>query len=287
MGYRDTTSIRLTGQSSRHTFPTTRITLAPGVHSRSSNGTTWGRNVSIRTLVVASSGEITQPIADVICSHPEFELLANCRDSFEALQWMEESNPDLLLLDVELPGMNGIELIGTLGRGAPAVIFLSDSPLDALRAFEMEAIDLVRKPLTHERLHHAFWRAKQYIRKPAAQADIQQTGMDRLLLRSGGRLIFLEPREVHWIEANDNYVVFHTGNERHTVRMTMSKLESMLRPGTFVRIHRSTIVNIEQVRELRPLAHGDYSVVLSTGHELTLTRSYRRHVRQSVPDWPL
>jgi two-component system LytT family response regulator len=243
--------------------------------------------MSIRTLVAANSGDVTQPIADVICAHPEFELLANCRSSFEALQWMEDSNPDLLLLDVELPGMNGFELLDTLGPGAPDVIFLSNSPLDALRAFEMEAIDLLRKPLTHERLHHAFSRAQQYIRRPAMEAQIQQPGMDRLLLRCSGRLIFLESRDVQWIEANDNHVVFHTASERHTVRMTMNKLESMLPPGIFVRIHRSTIVNIEHVRELRPLAHGDYSVFLRNGHELTLTRSYRRHVHESVPDWPL
>src|SRR3954470_6988092 len=145
--------------------------------------------MSIRTLVVANSGDVTQPIAEVIHSLPDFELLANCSDSFEALQWMEESNPDLLLLDVELPGMDGFELLDTLGSGAPDVLFLSDSPSHALRAFEMEAIDLVRKPVTHERLHHAFARAKQYMRRPASETRIQHAGMDGLLLRSGGRLI--------------------------------------------------------------------------------------------------
>jgi two-component system, LytTR family, response regulator len=243
--------------------------------------------MSIRTLVVASSSVVTQPIADVIGSLPDFELLANCRDSFEALQWMEETNPDLLLLDVEMPGMNGFELMDRLGAGAPDVIFLSDSPSHALRAFEMEAIDLVRKPITHERLHHAFCRAKQYIRRPPVESRIQKPGMDRLLLRCGGRVIFLEPQDVLWIEANDNYVVFHTPAERHTVRMTMSKLEQMLRPDLFIRIHRSIMVNIEHVRELRPLAHGDYSVFLRNGVELTLTRSYRRRVHELVPVWPL
>jgi|tagenome__1003787_1003787.scaffolds.fasta_scaffold20807001_2 two-component system LytT family response regulator len=243
--------------------------------------------MSIRTLVVANSGAVTQPIADVIGSLPDFELLANCSDGFEALQWMEESSPDLLLLDVELPGMNGFELLDTLGPGAPDVIFLSDCPDHALRAFEMEAIDLVRKPVTHERLHHAFSRAQQYLRKPSVEATIQRPGMERLLLRSGGRLIFLEPRDVLWVEANDNYVVFHTLTERHTVRMTMHRLEQMLRPDIFVRIHRSTMVNIEHVRELRPLAHGDYSVFLRNGAELTLTRNYRRRVQETVPNWPL
>ena len=243
--------------------------------------------MSIRTLVVANSFDVTQPIADVIGSLPDFELLANCNDSFEALQWMEEASPDLLLLDVELPGMNGFELIDTLGTGAPDVIFLSNSPSHALRAFEMEAIDLIRKPVTHERLHHAFSRAKQYIRRPSVESQIQQPEMDRLLLRCGGRVIFLEPQDVQWIEANDNYVVFHTVAERHTVRMTMSKLEQMLRPDLFIRIHRSIIVNIEHVRELRPLAHGDYSVFLRSGVELTLTRSYRRRVHELVPAWPL
>jgi len=243
--------------------------------------------MSIRTLVVANFCDVTQPIFDVIGSLPDFELLANCNDSFEALQWMEESNPDLLLLDVELPGMDGFELLHTLGPGAPDVIFLTDSPAHALRAFEMEAIDLIPKPVTHERLHHAFSRAKQYMRRPAVESHVQLPGMDRLLLRSGGRVIFLQPQDVEWIEASDNYVVFHTATERHTVRMTMNKLEQMLRPDLFVRIHRSTIVNVEHVRELRPLAHGDYSVFLRDGVEFTLTRSYRRRVHELVPAWPL
>ncbi len=243
--------------------------------------------MSIRTLVVANSFEVTQPIADVINSLPDFELLANCNDSFEALQWMEEATPDLLLLDVEMPGMNGFELIDTLGPGAPDVIFLSNCPSHALRAFEMEAIDLIKKPVSHERLHHAFSRAKQYIRRSNVEPQVQTPGMDRLLLRCGGRVIFVEPHDVEWIEANDNYVVFHTPTERHTVRMTMRKLEQMLRPDLFIRIHRSIIVNIEHVRELRPMAHGDYSVVLRSGLELTLTRSYRRRVHELVPAWPL
>ncbi len=243
--------------------------------------------MGIRTLVVTNSSDVTAPIADVMSTLPDFELLASCNDSFEALQWMEETNPDLLLLDVELPGMDGFALMDTLGPGAPDVIFLSDSPSHALRAFEMEAIDLVRKPVTHERLQHAFSRAKQYIRRPAVEARIQRPGAERLLLRCGGRVIFLEPHDVECIEANDNYVVFHTAHEHYTVRMTMSKLERLLRPEVFVRIHRSTIVNIEHVRELRPLAHGDYSVFLRGGAELTLTRSYRRHVHELVPAWPL
>lgn len=243
--------------------------------------------MSIRTLVVANSGEVTRPIADVLFGHPEFELLANCNDGPEALHWMKQLSPDLLLLDIELPGMDGFELVNTLGAAAPNVIFLGSSPQHALRAFEMEAIDLVCKPVTRERLKHALARAQRYIRKTAVEANIQPSGPNRLLLRSSGRLIFLEQHEVIWIEANDNYVVFHTGSEHYTVRITMNRLESMLHPDIFVRIHRSAIVNVEQVRELRPLAHGDYAVLLASGQELTLTRSYRRRVHELVPNWPL
>jgi two-component system, LytTR family, response regulator len=103
---------------------------------------------------------------------------------------------------------------------------------------------------------------------------------NRLLLRSGGRVIFLEPHTVDWIEASDNYVVFHVGTDAHTVRMTMKTLESSLDPEQFVRIHRSLIVNIERVRELRPLPHGDYTVVLDNAQQLTLTRSYRDRVQK-------
>lgn len=103
---------------------------------------------------------------------------------------------------------------------------------------------------------------------------------NRLLLRSGGRVIFIEPHTVDWIEASDNYVVFHVGADTHTVRMTMKVLESTLDPQQFVRIHRSLIVNIEKVRELRPLPHGDYTVLLHNATTLTLTRSYRDRVQK-------
>jgi two-component system LytT family response regulator len=103
---------------------------------------------------------------------------------------------------------------------------------------------------------------------------------NRLLLRSGGRVIFIEPHTVDWIEASDNYVVFHAGPESHVVRMTMKNLEATLDPELFVRIHRSLIVNIERVRELRPLPHGDYTVILQNATQLTLTRSYRDRVQK-------
>lgn len=243
--------------------------------------------MGIRTLVVANSGEVSQNIADVICTHPEFEVMANCRDGFEALQWMEESSPDLMVLDVELPGMDGFELLDAMGPGAPDVILVSNSSEHAVRAFDMEAIDLVRKPISSERLHNALLRAKQFVGRTAVPAVSAAPQSNRLLIRSGGRFVFLDPREVRWLEASDNYVVFHAGTDHHTVRMTMSKLERALDSRRFVRIHRSTIVNIEFVRELRGLAHGDYSVILRDGTELTMTRSYRHFITRLVPEWPM
>ncbi len=125
------------------------------------------------------------------------------------------------------------------------------------------------------------------IQKMVRDTRIQRPGGNRLLLRSNGRLLFVEPHDVLWIESNDNYVVFHTANDRHSVRMTMNHAENTLSNSTFVRIHRSTMVNFEHVRELRAVAHGDYTVVLQNGTELTLTRSYRRKVQQAIPSWPL
>jgi two-component system LytT family response regulator len=234
--------------------------------------------MGIRTLVVADPGEVSRNISDVICTHPEFELLANCGDSFEALQWMEETNPDLLLLDLELPGMDGFELLDALGSGAPEVIFLTNSSQHAVKAFDHDAIDLLGKPVSRERLHRALLRAKQHVSRPTVDQRIPLSQPKRILVRSGGRLVFLDPHDVQWMEANDNYVVFHAGNERHTVRMTMNALERSLDPNVFARIHRSTIVNLEYVRELRGLAHGDYAVVLRDGTELTLTRNYRHTI---------
>jgi two-component system LytT family response regulator len=241
--------------------------------------------MSIRTLVVANSGEVSQDIASVICTHPEFEVLANCRDGFEALQAMEENSPDLMLLDVELPGMDGFQLLDAMGPGAPDVILLSNKSEHAVRAFDLEAIDLVRKPISPERLNSALTRAKQYVGRTPLPVS-PAASHNRLLIRTSGKLVFIDPREVQWIEASDNYVVFHTLSERYTVRMTMNKLERSLDENRFIRIHRSTIINVEYVRELRGLAHGDYSVILRNGTELTMTRSYRHFVTRLMPEWP-
>lgn len=242
--------------------------------------------MGIRTLVVADSGEVSRNISDVICTHPDFELLANCRNGFEALQWMEESNPDLLFLDLELPGMDGFELLDSLGSDAPEVIFLTNSSEHAVRAFDHDAVDLLGKPVSKERLHSALMRARQHVRRPAVEAPLRHTQPNRMLVRSGGKLIFLDPHDVQWIQANDNYVVFQCGRDRYTVRMTMNVLERNLDHRIFARIHRSTIVNLEYVRELRGLAHGDYAVVLRDGTELTLTRNYRHAVSSLAPGWP-
>src|SRR5262249_51591948 len=165
------------------------------------------------------------------------------------LQWMEETNPDLLLLDLEIPGMNGFDLLDALGSGAPEVIFLTNSSEHAVRAFDRDAIDLLGKPISRERLHTALLRAKQHARKPALEAVSQRSQPNRILVRSSGRLVFLNPHDIQWMEANDNYVVFHSGPDRYTVRMTMNALERSLDARTFARIHRSTIVNLEYVRE--------------------------------------
>jgi two-component system, LytTR family, response regulator len=239
--------------------------------------------MGIRTLVVANSGEVTQNISDVIGLYPDFELLANCRDGFEALQWMEETTPDLLLLDVELPGMNGFELLDAVGPGAPDVIFLADSSEHAVRAFDRDAIDLIRKPISRERLQSALMRARRHMGNPAVRTENHDPRTNRLLVRSSGKLVFLDAKDVSWIEASDNYVIFHTQTENHIVRMTMSALQNSLDPNIFVRIHRSTILNIEYVRELRAIAHGDYAIVLRDGTELTMTRSYRSLLSKLVP----
>jgi two-component system, LytTR family, response regulator len=153
--------------------------------------------MGIRTLVVANSGEVTQKISDVVATDPDFEVLANYRDGFDAQR------------------------------------------------------------------------------------------SRRLLVRSSGRLVFLDVHEVIWIEASDNYVVFHTRTGNHVVRITMSALQNSLDPNVFVRIHRSTILNIEYVRELRAIAHGDYGVVLRDGTELTMTRSYRTLLEKLMPSGQL
>jgi two-component system, LytTR family, response regulator len=225
----------------------------------------------------------------------EIELIGECSDGISAVAAIQKEAPDLVFLDVQMPELTGFEVVERIGADKiPAVIFITAHDQFALKAFEVHAVDYLLKPFDKERFKTALRRALEHVhRRQAGQlsqqlsallADVRPESkarfLERLAIKSSGRVIFVKVDEIDWIEAADNYVSLHVGTEEHLHRETMAAIEGQLPPAKFMRISRSTIVNVERIKELQPLFHGEYSVILRNGKKLTLSRSYREKLDQ-------
>ena len=200
---------------------------------------------------------------------------------------IESTNPDLLFLDIQMPEGDGLDLARThpVERRTPAVVFVTAYDEYALRAFEVHALDYLLKPFSAERFRSALGHAREHVsqrRKMDAAARPRRRRCatapprrNRLMIKSGGRIHFVRMTDIDWCEAAGNYVRVHVGHQEHLVRDTMSHLESELDPQQFVRIHRSTIVNVDRIQEMQSSFNGEYVVLLRTGTRLTLSRGYR------------
>ena len=216
-------------------------------------------------------------------------------DGTEAIDAIGGFEPDLVFLDVQMPGASGFEVIEAVGAARmPLVVFVTAYDQYALRAFDVHALDYLLKPFDRERFHEALVRARQTLERAVerrsraasararagSQADAQR--LDRFVIKSGGRVFFVRADEIDWIEAAGNYVKLHVGNDAHLFRETMNAIEAQLDSDTFFRIHRSHIVNIERVKELQPWFNGEYVVVPANGTRLTLSRSYRDKLQERL-----
>jgi len=249
--------------------------------------------LKIRTIIVDDEALGRERIRTLLASDPEIEIVGECADGKQAISAVEGVKPDLMFLDVQMPEVDGFGVIEAIAGGLtqiPAVIFVTAHDQYAVRAFEVYALDYLLKSFDRERFQAALSRAKEQLRHSRGSNwneriaglldDLQsrQKYLTRLVVRSGGRIIFLRVEEIHWMEAADNYVRIHVGRESHLIRETLHALEKGLDPAKFARIHRSTLVNVDRIRELKPLFHGDYLVTLLDGTELTLSRSFRQNL---------
>ena len=243
--------------------------------------------MAIRTILVDDEPLAREKLRGFLESEPDFEVIAECRDGAEALSTIEKERPDLVFLDVQMPELDGFEVLDRLGRERlPAVIFVTAYDQYALRAFEVHAVDYLLKPFDRERFTAALARVREQQRldevreKLQALLDERAKYPDRLEVKTSGRVVILKVGEIDWIDAAGNYVKIHTGGDSLLLRETMGRMEQRLDPELFMRIHRSTIVNVERIRELQQQFHGDYVVVLAGGQRLTLSRSYRDKMQQ-------
>ncbi len=249
--------------------------------------------MKLRTLIVDDEPLAREKLAELLAAEPEIEIIGECGDGLQAVAAIQSLRPDLVLLDVQMPELDGFGVLEAAGeRQLPVVIFVTAYDQYALRAFEAHALDYLLKPFDRERLRKSLERARRQIERERAGeinqqlvsllSDLKgrQQTLERLVIKAGGRVFFLRVEEIDWIEAAANYVKLHAGREAHLLRETMSGLEAKLDPAKFIRIHRSVIVNVERIRELQPLFHGEYAVTLLDGTQLTLSRGYREKFQQ-------
>ena len=249
----------------------------------------------IRTLVVDDEPLARERLASLLSAEPDIEIVGQCRDGEEAVTAIMDHTPDLVFLDVQMPAMNGFEVIEAVGtERMPLVIFVTAFDQHALKAFQVRALDYVLKPFDRERFQEALQRARGQIQRDetgdlgrrllALVKDLRrdQPKTDRLVVKSGGRLFFLRTDEIDWIEASGNYVRLHVGPVSHLLRETMNAIEGRLDPEKFFRIHRSRIVNMERIQEMQPWLNGEYAVLLRTGTRLTLSRGYREKLQDRL-----
>lgn len=231
---------------------------------------------------------------------PEIEIVAQCTSGKDAIAAIRELKPDVVFLDVQMPEVNGFEVIAAVaGEDMPLLVFVTAYDEYAVRAFDVLALDYIMKPVAPERLRVACERAaaalsskeRREARNEGVGGLLQQLATDgrmsepvartnRLLVRAEDRIVMLKTDDINWVEAAGNYVRIHAGKDTFMIRETIGRLESILDPGRFARIHRSTVINLDSVKEMQPWFSGEMLVIMNDGTQLKLSRTYRRQFEQ-------
>ena len=224
--------------------------------------------MTLRAIVADDEPLARARLRRLLGNEPGVDVIAECRDGAATVKAIRELRPDVVFLDIEMPELGGFEVLAALDQATlPAIVFVTAYDAHAIRAFDEQALDYMLKPVDAERLHRSIERVQ---RQPPLR-----TFLERIAVRSRGRIAFIATSDVICIEAAGNYARIHTSTAHHLLRDTLANLETKLDPKRFVRIHRSTIVNVGAVRELRPSVGGDAIVILAGGKELALSRTYR------------
>lgn len=264
----------------------------------------------IRTVIVDDEPLARRGLRLRLAGQADIDIVGECGDGQEAVRMIAAENPDLVFLDVQMPGLDGFGVLRELPlTRLPMVVFVTAYDHYAIGAFESSAVDYLLKPVEDARLHQALYRIREQAlaRAAASQRDhllnllgsvtgqpdlsLEQALADgaslpdphrpmRLAIRDGGRTVLVEESQIDWIDAAGDYMCIHAEGSTHILRGTLRELEEKLDPQRFARIHRSTIVNVDRVRELRPHINGEYFLTLDGGHEVKLSRSYRDQLKR-------
>jgi two-component system LytT family response regulator len=245
--------------------------------------------VTIRALIVDDEPLARDRLRHLLRNASDIEIVGECRDGASAVEAVRTARPDLLFLDVQMPELDGFDVLRRLDPDAtPIVVFVTAYDRYAIDAFEVQALDYLLKPFDRARFERTLQRVRDQLltdpgggaRRMAAMlaALPRRAPPPRLVVRSGGRVLFLPVAEIDWIEAADNYVRLHAGRQIHVMRESLQRLETTLDPAQFVRIHRSTMVNLDRVREIQPWFHGEHVLILQDGAKLVTGRAYRKRI---------
>jgi two-component system LytT family response regulator len=250
---------------------------------------------SIRTVIADDERLACEKLRVFLGSEPGVDVVAECRDGKEAIAAVQTHKPDLLFLDIRMPDLDGFQVLSEIPADAmPVVIFTTAYDQYAIKAFESDALDYLLKPFDQKRFHHAVGRARTELLKSRdhhltsrilnllAEAPTPRGVNGRLVIRTGGRVVFLELDQIEWIEAAANYVKLNAGKDSYLLREGIGRISERLDPSRFVRIHRSTIVNANKIKELQPCDSGEYIAVLRSGKELSCGRGYRAQLQRLI-----
>jgi two-component system LytT family response regulator len=251
----------------------------------------------IRTLIVDDEPLARERLRTLLQHESDVQIIGESGDGRQAVTAITADAPDLVFLDIQMPVLDGFGVLQALeDRPLPAIIFVTAYDQYALRAFDVHALDYLLKPFTARRFQKALQRARDELQREEGQtSSLEKRLMNllddlngekkhpkRLVVKASGRVYFLKVDEIDWIEAEGNYVRLHVGANSHLLRETMKGMEAALDPDRFIRIHRSTIVNTERIRELQPLFHGEYAVILQDSTRLVASRGPENRLRKML-----
>lgn len=251
---------------------------------------------AMRTIIADDEPLARKKLRILLGAEPGVEVVAECGDGKQTISAVQTHKPDLLFLDIRMPDADGFEVLSRLSPEAmPIVVFTTAYDHYAIRAFEAQALDYLLKPFDGERLHHAAERARaellkssdrslayQVLDRLAETRQRKRSGEKRLVIKTGGRVVFLDLDEIDCVEAAANYVKINAGKDSYVLREAIGRISEKLDPDRFVRIHRSTIVNIAKIKELQPCNSGEYIAILTNGKELSCSRTYRNQLQPLI-----
>jgi len=247
--------------------------------------------MKVKTVIADDEVLARQKLRQLLQDDTNVEIVGEGANALETIDLVQFTNPDLILLDVQMPGMDGFGIVSALSAGGqvrlPKIIFTTAYDKYAIRAFEINAIDYLLKPFTRERLKQAFQRAEDQLSVPHENWAGKKHDPDgasyatRLVFKSKGRILFLPMTDIRWIGAEENYVRICADRENHLLRETMAHFETRLDPNCFIRVHRSAIVNLQHVKEIRTDSQeGESFVLMQDGQKVPMSRGYRTRISQ-------